>query len=87
MCVAVTVGLPISSCSRLPLCLARLPVFPSASVAPNKEECAKNKIDLAYRDYCSHKLIPLNKCRYKNFFLPWKCEHERHVYEKCQYKE
>ena len=51
-------------------------------VAPNKEECAKNKVDLAYRDYCAHKLVPLNKCRYKNFFLPWKCEHERHDYEK-----
>jgi len=115
-------------------------------VAPSKEDCAKNKIDLAYRDYCSHKLIPLNKCRcvfarscvcvqharvpttaggsavhahmlsmgmvirsgccactltckdtlytlcmhtcrYANFFLPWKCDHERHSYEKCQYEE
>ena len=26
-------------------------------------------------------------CRYANFFLPWKCDHERHSYEKCQYEE
>lgn len=31
--------------------------------------------------------IPLNKCRQKNFYLPWKCEDERHTYEKCQYDE
>ena len=34
------------------------------TVAPNKDECAKNKVDLAYRDYCAHKLVPLNKCRW-----------------------
>ena len=33
------------------------------TVAPIKEDCVKNKVDLAYRDFCSHKLIPLNKCR------------------------
>jgi hypothetical protein len=33
------------------------------SVAPNKEACQANRIDLAFRDYCSHKLIPLNQCR------------------------
>ncbi|EKX35115.1 hypothetical protein GUITHDRAFT_97918 [Guillardia theta CCMP2712] len=56
-------------------------------VPPNKGECAKNKIDPAYRDYCSHLLIPLNKCRYANYFLPWKCTEERHAYEKCQFQE
>ena len=25
--------------------------------------------------------------RRKSFYLPWKCEHERHAYEVCQYKE
>ena len=45
------------------------------------------KVDLAYRDFCAHLLIPLNECRKANYFLPWRCEHERHVYEKCQYKE
>ena len=26
-------------------------------------------------------------CRRETFFLPWKCEHERHDYETCEYKE
>lgn len=50
-------------------------------------ELQSAKVDLAYRDFCAHLLIPLNECRKASFFLPWKCEHERHVYEKCQYKE
>ena len=52
-----------------------------------REEMKAAKLDIGYRDFCAHLLIPLNACRRKSFFLPWKCEHERHVYEKCQYKE
>mmetsp|Transcript_13739 Transcript_13739/g.33097 ORF Transcript_13739/g.33097 Transcript_13739/m.33097 type:complete len:80 (-) Transcript_13739:183-422(-) len=52
-----------------------------------QEELRAAKIDLPYRDYCAHLLIPLNVCRRETCFLPWKCEHERHIYEKCQYKE
>lgn len=32
------------------------------------------KVPLAYRDSCAHLLIPLNRCRGKTYFLPWKCE-------------
>ena len=53
----------------------------------SKEEMKKAGIDLAYRDFCAHLLIPLNECRRKSFFLPWKCGDERHEYEKCQYEE
>jgi hypothetical protein len=38
-------------------CLSGFPV------PPKKEDCADNRIDPAFRDYCSHKLIPLNQCR------------------------
>ncbi|RUP45085.1 NADH-ubiquinone oxidoreductase B18 subunit-domain-containing protein [Jimgerdemannia flammicorona] len=48
---------------------------------------ADARIPLEYRDYCAHLLIPLNKCRYQTFYLPWKCENERHSYEKCQYED
>ena len=58
----------------------------STMQAPQKE-LVDAKIDLAYRDFCAHLLIPLNECRRKSYYLPGKCEHERHVYEKCQYKE
>ena len=43
------------------------------------------KLDMVYRDFCAHLLIPLNKCRRDTLYLPWKCTEERHVYEKCQY--
>ena len=34
------------------------------AVAPNNEDCKANQINPEWRDYCSHLLIPLNKCRY-----------------------
>ncbi|KAK1756747.1 NADH-ubiquinone oxidoreductase B18 subunit-domain-containing protein [Echria macrotheca] len=52
-----------------------------------REEMAAAKLPMAYRDSCAHLLIPLNRCRYETYYLPWKCEDERHTYEKCQYVE
>ncbi|KAK0619057.1 NADH-ubiquinone oxidoreductase B18 subunit-domain-containing protein [Immersiella caudata] len=52
-----------------------------------REEMSAAKVPLAYRDSCAHLLIPLNRCRTDTYFLPWKCEDERHSYEKCQYVE
>ena len=61
--------------------------FPVTSIihCNAQEEMARAKIDIGYRDFCAHLLIPLNACRRENFYLPWRCEHERHAYEKCQY--
>lgn len=53
----------------------------------SQQDMAKSRIPLEYRDYCANLLIPLNKCRGETFYLPWKCETERHAYEKCQYDE
>jgi NADH dehydrogenase (ubiquinone) 1 beta subcomplex subunit 7 len=52
-----------------------------------QKELQNARIDLAYRDHCSHLLIPLNKCRRQTFYMPYECSHERHEYEKCQYFE
>ncbi len=52
-----------------------------------QKEMAEAKLPLGYRDYCAHLLIPLNKCRTETWYLPWKCEDERHSWEKCQYEE
>lgn len=52
-----------------------------------QEEMMKAKIPLAFRDSCAHLLIPLNKCRRKTMYMPWKCTDERHAYEKCQHGE
>lgn len=45
------------------------------------------EVPIEWRDYCAHRLIPLNKCRRENYFLPWRCEEERHSYEECQYHQ
>ncbi|KAM0706712.1 hypothetical protein Q7P35_006042 [Cladosporium inversicolor] len=57
------------------------------STPATRQEMSDAKLPLAYRDSCAHLLIPLNKCRPANWYLPWKCQDERHSYEKCQYEE
>ncbi|KAL4809953.1 NADH-ubiquinone oxidoreductase B18 subunit-domain-containing protein [Aspergillus unguis] len=52
-----------------------------------REEMSAARLPLQYRDSCAHLLIPLNRCRQQEYYLPWKCEDERHSYEKCQYDE
>ena len=59
----------------------------ASKMVATREEMKRAKLDVAYRDFCAHLLIPLNECRRRSFYLPWKCGRERHVYEKCQYKE
>lgn len=50
-------------------------------------EMVANNIHLAFRDSCAHLLIDLNKCRSQTHSMPWECNHQRHIYEKCQYLE
>ncbi len=52
-----------------------------------EEEMRDARLDLQWRDYCAHMLIPLSKCRRANYSLPWRCSDERHAYEKCQYDQ
>jgi NADH dehydrogenase (ubiquinone) 1 beta subcomplex subunit 7 len=59
----------------------------SHEMIATQEEMEAYRVPLAYRDYCAHLLIPLNVCRRETMYAPWKCEHERHAYEKCQYEE
>ncbi|KIJ29735.1 hypothetical protein M422DRAFT_214896 [Sphaerobolus stellatus SS14] len=56
-----------------------------SSTTASQEEMKANRLPLGYRDNCSALLIPLNKCRRQNLYLPWHCDHERHEYERCQY--
>eukprot|EP01115_Flamella_aegyptia_P000830 TRINITY_DN112426_c0_g2_i1.p1 TRINITY_DN112426_c0_g2~~TRINITY_DN112426_c0_g2_i1.p1 ORF type:complete len:93 (+),score=17.84 TRINITY_DN112426_c0_g2_i1:40-279(+) len=51
------------------------------------ETMEEERVPIEWRDYCAHILIPLNRCRVENYFLPWKCNEERHEYERCQYVE
>lgn len=50
-----------------------------------QEEMREARIPLRFRDQCASLLIPLNKCRVQEFYLPWKCVDERHSYERCEY--
>jgi hypothetical protein len=39
-----------------------------------REAMSDARLPLAYRDGCAGLLIPLNRCRYEEYYLPWKCE-------------
>jgi NADH dehydrogenase (ubiquinone) 1 beta subcomplex subunit 7 len=58
----------------------------SKPMIATQEEMMESRVPIPYRDQCAHLLIPLNKCRVAEFYLPWKCENERHTYEKCEYE-
>jgi len=44
-----------------------------------------HQVPLALRDNCAHLLVDLNVCRRETMFNPDKCNHQRHIYEECQY--
>jgi NADH dehydrogenase (ubiquinone) 1 beta subcomplex subunit 7 len=52
-----------------------------------EEEMDRLNVPLYLRDRCVHRVVPLNKCRHENMYIPWKCEEERLRYERCQYKQ
>lgn len=51
------------------------------------DELALNQIPHWSRDACAHLLVPLNRCRRENLYMPFMCHDERHGYEACLYKE
>lgn len=61
--------------------------LPMSAPKVSRQEMAEARVPLAYRDSCAHLLIPLNRCRFENYYLTWRCQDERHSYEKCQYEE
>jgi hypothetical protein len=56
--------------------LAAIALNPHANetTEATREEMSAARLPLAYRDSCANLLIPLNKCRQEEFYLPWKCE-------------
>ncbi len=46
--------------------------FPAAPAS--REAMSEARIPLQYRDSCANLLIPLNKCRHENSWMPWRCE-------------
>jgi len=45
----------------------------------------RQQVPLYARDNCAHLLVPLNICRKETLYAPWKCTHQRHIYEECQF--
>ncbi|KAJ1980250.1 hypothetical protein H4R35_001200 [Dimargaris xerosporica] len=62
-------------------------IFKEPEMKMTQQQMAEYRIPIELRDYCAHMLVLLNRCRRDNFFLRWKCGHERHEYELCQYNE
>ncbi len=61
---------------------------PASLLRPSPRPYSPSTAPSCYGQLANHSLlIPLNICRHKTDYLPWKCEDERHVYEKCQYDE
>lgn len=52
-----------------------------------EEDLISAKIPPQYRDYCSHRLLDYQVCRYKNMPLLYKCAHEKHHYLQCEQQE
>ncbi|RKP34537.1 NADH-ubiquinone oxidoreductase B18 subunit-domain-containing protein [Dimargaris cristalligena] len=61
--------------------------FKEPEMKMTQRQLAEYRIPLEVRDYCAHLLVPLNRCRYDNFFLAWTCKHEKHEYELCQHND
>ncbi|OQO06629.1 hypothetical protein B0A48_08416 [Cryoendolithus antarcticus] len=59
----------------------------SSAIPATRKQMSDARLPLQYRDSCANLLIPLNKCRVQNYYMPWTCTDERHGYEKCQYEE
>lgn len=59
----------------------------STEMQVTEEQMAEAKVPLNLRDYCAHLFIPLMICRKDNYYLPWKCKKEKHLWEDCQYQE
>ena len=43
-------------------------------IAATREQMRDANLPIQYRDSCANLLIPLNRCRYEEYYLPWKCE-------------
>lgn len=46
----------------------------STMIAPTREQMSEARLPIRYRDSCAGLLIPLNRCRFEENYLPWKCE-------------
>jgi len=60
---------------------------PPRKMNMTSEEMHEANMPIRLRSWCAHHVMPLHKCRLENYWLPYKCEHEREMFEKCRYKD
>lgn len=48
-------------------------IIHSTIARATREQMSEARLPLQYRDSCAHLLIPLNRCRFEEYYLPWKC--------------
>ena len=61
----------ILTCTAIEKCFANDYLFHAGA---SRTAMAEARLPLQYRDTCAHLLIPLNQCRTREYYLPWKCE-------------
>ena len=65
---------PVSSATReLDLGLPAPSFATDSLTAATRKQMSDARLPLQYRDSCANLLIPLNKCRVQNFYMPWTC--------------
>jgi NADH dehydrogenase (ubiquinone) 1 beta subcomplex subunit 7 len=52
-----------------------------------KAELVSAKVPPHLRDYCAHLFINFKACKRDKFPFVYRCHHERHEYETCEYEE
>lgn len=52
-----------------------------------QEEMEAARLKLEQRDYCAHHLIAWKICRKEYFPMNYKCKHEKHIYDLCEFDE
>ncbi|CEQ40530.1 hypothetical protein JCM21900_002033 [Sporobolomyces salmonicolor] len=60
---------------------------PFTPLPADQAVAGKARLPLGWRDACGKLLVPLNVCRHENLYATWKCDDERHAYERCQYDD
>lgn len=53
-----------------------------------QQEMNDAKLPLKRRDYCAHLYIQYQQCKQENpFHVPYRCKHQKHDYDICEYEE
>ncbi|XP_033738399.1 NADH dehydrogenase [ubiquinone] 1 beta subcomplex subunit 7-like [Pecten maximus] len=51
------------------------------------DEMVAHKVPEEYRDYCAHYYVDMARCYRKVLPFNYRCSHEKHHWDQCQYEE